>query len=300
MPNLSDTPLPRLMPRDLASHKGNFGHALLVGGSRSMPGAVAMAGIACLRAGAGLVTVATPESAQPIVAGYCPAYMTRPLVEDDYGITHWANAIDLEHDAEKYDALAIGPGLGSPEEVSPLVGRIYASWLAPMVVDADGLNAISLFDQTRSPLLSETAGPRVLTPHPGEFTRLANDAGLAAMATGGDDQRIEAASELANRDNNSQTVVVLKGHRTVISDGLQWAINTTGNPGMATGGSGDVLTGVITALLCQGLAPFDAARLGAHVHGIAADLAAGDLGQVSLIATDLIEYLPKAFVSLEA
>jgi NAD(P)H-hydrate epimerase len=131
----------------------------------------------------------------------------------------------------------------------------------------------------------------VLTPHPGEFARLTGTAPIAS-------DRAIAAAEFARRDSTQRTVVVLKGHETVITDGHRYSLNHTGNPGMATGGSGDVLTGIITALLCQGLAPFDAARLGVHLHGLAGDLAALELGQVSLIASDIIDYLPQAFQTI--
>jgi hydroxyethylthiazole kinase-like uncharacterized protein yjeF len=163
-----------------------------------------------------------------------------------------------------------------------------------MVADADALFALAEQPAT----VTAAAGPRVLTPHPGEFARL----------TGkpyDDSKRIEAAAQLAAGEPatagghvNAELIVLLKGHETVVTDGTRYSINHTGNPGMATGGSGDVLTGIITALLCQGLPPFDAARLGAYVHGLAGNLAAAELGQVSLIASDLIDYLPKAFQSL--
>jgi NAD(P)H-hydrate epimerase len=153
-----------------------------------------------------------------------------------------------------------------------------------MVVDADALFALA----ESQDVLGKPGGMRVLTPHPGEFARLTNE--LPEKA-----RRIEAAAELAGRDPSGKTVVLLKGHQTVVTDGQRYSINKTGNPGMATGGSGDVLTGVITGLLCQGLSPFDAARLGAYLHGSAGDMAAEAMGQVSLIATDLIEHLPQAF-----
>lgn len=295
MNDLTARPLPRLLPRELESHKGDFGRAIIIGGSRGMAGAPAMAGMACLRSGAGLVTLGVPEATQPTVAAMCPAYTTMHLVEDDYGRIHWANATDLAAAAGDYDVWAVGPGLGSPEAAAPMMGRIYEEWFAPLVVDADGLNGVAVFEETRHAVLPRPAGPRVLTPHPGEYASLVRDAGLAEMAVGGEEQRIEAAAHLAGRDPSGQTVVVLKGRHTVVTDGSQFTINSTGNPGMATGGSGDVLTGVIIALLCQGLGAFDAARLGVHVHGVAGDLAAASLGQVSLIATDLIDHLPAAF-----
>jgi NAD(P)H-hydrate epimerase len=151
-----------------------------------------------------------------------------------------------------------------------------------MIFDADALNALS----QRRDQLSQPGGPRILTPHPGEFGRLIGRENFPTS------ERESLAGELARKTG---AVVLLKGHRTVITDGRQTAINTTGNPGMATGGTGDVLTGIITALVCQKLSPFDAARLGAHVHGLAGDLAAAELGEVSMIASDLVEYLPLAW-----
>jgi ADP-dependent NAD(P)H-hydrate dehydratase len=167
------------------------------------------------------------------------------------------------------------------------VTDLYREINKPMVVDADALFALA----ERTAALTKPGGPRILTPHPGEFARFASS--LPEVP-----QRITAAAELARRDVEGQTIVVLKGHNTVVTDGMRFSINQTGNPGMATGGTGDVLTGIITALLCQGIGPFDAARLGVHVHGLAGDLAVGDLGQVSMIASDLIRYLPKAFLAV--
>lgn len=298
MLDVTNTPLPTLPPRDSRSHKGDFGRAMIVGGSQGMSGAVAMTGLACLRSGAGLVTVAAPKSVLPTIASYCPAYTTLPLVEDDHGRIHWANTSELEAASDEFDAWAVGPGLSSPDKATDLVGRMYGAWLAPLVVDADGLNALAAYERTREPILNRPGGPRILTPHPGEFARLAHDPSLGQMAKGSDAERLDAATELAHRDDTNQTIVLLKGHRTVITDGEQYAFNTTGNPGMATGGCGDVLTGIVTAMLCQDMEPFAAARLAAHVHGLAGDLAAEQLGEVSLIATDLIEFLPRAFLSL--
>jgi NAD(P)H-hydrate epimerase len=176
---------------------------------------------------------------------------------------------------------------------------MYCQIKPPMVVDADALFALA-----KDPAaFQKPAGPRVLTPHPGEFGPLATaatgtwDAALSAKS-GDESHRKMSAACLAQHDPSGQTVVVLKGHKTIVTDGLRCAVNQTGNPGMATGGSGDVLTGVITALLCQGLAPFNAARLGVHVHGLAGDLSALELGQVSLIASDIIDYLPQAFQAI--
>jgi NAD(P)H-hydrate epimerase len=249
-----------------------------------MAGAIALAGRATLRSGAGLVTVVVPQSIQDVVASFEPSLMTRGLPEVHGQLTKMATGYinELERDAT---VMAIGPGLGRSDYITDVIENLCVAHSRPLVVDADALFALAQLKE----LLNKSGGPRVLTPHPGEFERLAGHRPSSK-------EQIQAAAALAQRDTNKQTIVVLKGHRTVITDGERYCINQTGNPGMATGGSGDVLTGVITGLLCQGLSPFDAARLGVHVHGLAGDLAAEELGQVSLVASDLIDYLPKAFI----
>jgi hydroxyethylthiazole kinase-like uncharacterized protein yjeF len=283
--NVTPTALPQLAERPLESHKGLFGHALVVGGSRGMSGAITLAGLATLRSGAGLVTLAVPRAIQDVVAGYNPSYMSVGLASaTDYMVA--AAADEVLALAEGMTVLALGPGLGRAESMIEFVARLYREVKQPMVVDADALFALSEHKE----LLTQAAGPRILTPHPGEFARL-----TGTKPPADDAARSLAAGELASASGDKILIVVLKGHHTVISDGSQYALNQTGNPGLATGGTGDTLTGIITALVCQHLAPFDAARLGCHVHGLAGDLAAEKLGQVSLIASDLIEYLPAAF-----
>ena len=273
--------LPKLPPRAPDSHKGDFGRVLLIGGSRDMPGSISLSGMAALRSGAGLVTVAVPAAAHPIVAGFEPSYMTAALADDGDGRLAMAGFQRASELIAHATVVAIGPGLGQSIDVTEFVTTLYREAPLPMVVDADGLNALA----TKRDKLAEHAGPRVVTPHPGEFARLTGAHGPPA-------DRIAAAIELAKK---ASIVVVLKGHGTVIADGSRHSINTTGNPGMATGGTGDVLTGVIAALLAQGLAPFEAAQLAVYIHGLAGDLAAGELGQVSLTASDLIRFLPKPF-----
>jgi ADP-dependent NAD(P)H-hydrate dehydratase len=293
MINVSADPLPRLAPRRPDSHKGDYGRVLVLGGSRGMAGAPSITGLAALRGGAGLVTIATPALAQPTVASFSPCYMTIPLVEDDYGIADLANVVDLLEARERFDVWAVGPGLNQSEGVAELVARLYREIPRPMVVDADGLNALAATLKRNPQALNNPAGPRILTPHPGEISRLTGYL-PPADASG----RAEHAAQLCQRDSSGKTIVLLKGHETVITDGKNFAVNHTGNPGLATGGTGDCLTGVIAALLGQRLEPWAAARLAAHVHGMAGDLAAIELGQVSLIATDVIDYLPAAFKSL--
>ena len=298
MEDMTNSPLPQLPTRRADSHKGDYGRLLMIGGSRGMPGAIALAGIAALRSGAGLVTLAVPRAVQPVVAGFEPSYMTYPVgsVDTDH-LGHDALGLLLEL-ADEATAVALGPGLGRAPETMRLVGALYHRIKQPMVVDADALNALAANPER----LQSPGGPRILTPHPGEFHRLTGEPVAATPA-----ERAEQAARLcrhgsrdASDDVSSDaskacgTVVVLKGHRTVICDGRQYAVNTTGNPGMSTGGTGDCLTGIITALVGQGQHPWQAARLGAHLHGQAGDLAAQELGQVSLVASDLPKYLPAA------
>jgi len=240
-----------------------------------------LAGMAALRGGAGLVRLAMPDVCLETVAAFEPSYMTVPLPADGSGriaVEAYDAIIEL---AEAATVIGLGPGLGRSAELDKTVGWLYQEVAKPMVVDADALNALAV----QPDVLARPGGPRILTPHPGEFARLVGER-LAP------DHRQSVAVELAARCG---VVVVLKGHATLITDGERRANNETGNPGLATGGSGDVLTGLITALACQDLSPFDAAHLGAHLHGLAGDFAASEVGQVSMIASDLIEFLPDAF-----
>ncbi len=276
-------PPPATLPtRPVDAHKGAFGLTLIIGGSRGMAGAVALAGMAALRGGAGLTRLAVPDVCLETVAAFEPSYMTTPLPCDRAGRISLAARDRIAELADAASVVAFGPGLGRSIGLDALVRSLYTSITAPLVVDADALNALA----TAPNVLARPGGPRILTPHPGEFARLLGGRSLAA------DERQAAAAELAKRCG---AVVVLKGHRTVITDGDQTTVNTTGNPGMASGGSGDVLTGLIASLVSQGLSPFDAAQLGVYLHGLAGDLAAERVGQESLIASDLVEALPQAF-----
>ena len=277
----SAAPLPCLPPRAADSHKGDFGTALIVGGSRGMSGAVALAGMAALRSGAGRVRLAVPDACLETVAAFEPSYMTSPLACDEEGRISVAAYDALRELADSSTAVACGPGLGRSQHLVELVSWMYEALPQPLVIDADALNGLAAASTIRSP-----GGPRILTPHPGEFRRFLADGPRTREV-------LEEVARQKARDWNA--VVVLKGHRTLITDGRDSFHNETGNPGMATGGTGDVLTGVVTALLCQGLAALEAARLGAYLHGLAGDLAAGSMGQISLTATDLVRFLPAAF-----
>lgn len=273
-----------LPPRKQYSHKGDYGRALLIGGSRGMSGAVGLAGLATLRSGAGLVKLAVPDVCLDLVASFEPAYMTVPLPNDTAGRIALLAEQELPSLIEAATCLACGPGLGRSSDLDQLVAKLYTSVAKPMVIDADALNALA----AQAGVLEQPGGPRILTPHPGEFRRL-------VQADSQDDSTNSLEEQAVDLANRCGIVVVLKGHQTLITDGQMREQNATGNPGMATGGSGDVLTGVITALVCQGLAPLDAAVFGTYVHGLAGDLAAAELGEVSLIASDLIDFLPAAF-----
>jgi NAD(P)H-hydrate epimerase len=273
--------LPHLPPRREDSHKGDFGRALLIGGSRGMAGSISLSGMAALRGGAGLVKLAVPDVCVETVAGFEPSYMTVALPCDERGRISAPARETLAAAVQEATCIACGPGLGQTDELRELVEWLYTSINKPLVLDADALNNLA----KRSEPLAGAAGPRILTPHPGEFGRLVRESNMPTEAAR------ERAVELANCFG---VVLVLKGHRTLVTNGRERFQNSTGNPGMATGGTGDVLTGLTTALLGQGLSAFDAACLAVHVHGRAGDLAAQDLGQTALIASDLLSYLPAA------
>lgn len=279
---------PALAPRDRQGHKGSYGKVLVVGGSGGMIGAPALAGHAALRGGAGLVTLAVPACIQKQAAGLCPCATSVPLDSPDERLGG-AFAAQLDAAMDKNDVLAVGPGLDTGQAQRDLIGKVLGRGL-PTVIDADGLNNLVRMDGW--PDLRR--GPVVLTPHPGEFAR------LTGRSIGDIQSDRPAAAVAAARqwggdgDQPGPLVVVLKGAGTVVTDGKRVYVNPTGNPGMATGGAGDVLTGLTAALLGQDIEPFGAAALAVRLHGLAGDLAAKALGEVSLIATDLIDYLPQA------
>lgn len=278
-------------PRKLTAHKGQFGHVLILAGSIGKTGAAALAAQAALRAGAGLVSVATPQSAVPIVAGLGMEFMTEPLPETDAG-TLSLRALDygrMDNLAEGKAVLAIGPGLGTVAETAEFIRSVVNRYDVPVVLDADGLNAFAgCVDKLRG-----AGRVRVLTPHPGEMGRLTAQTTAQILA-----HRIEAAREFAVKH---QVHLVLKGSRTLtaIPDG-QVVVNPTGNPGMATGGTGDVLTGLLAGLLAQhsALPVGQVVAAAVYLHGLAGDLAAAELGQASMLAGDLLRALPRAFKAI--
>lgn len=275
--------LPRLPRRPTAGHKGTFGRVLVVAGSRDMAGAAVLCGRAALRGGAGLVRVACPAGVQPVVAVGHPCYTTAGIRQHTDGTFAEGAAADVIELGKAADVLAVGPGLGQTPDVGPLVRELLAGLPGkPTVLDADGLNALAPFtDEFRG-----RPAPLVLTPHPGEFARLIGSSINEVQAN-----RESHAVAFAERFG---VILLLKGSGTLVTDGRRLYRNSTGNPGMATGGSGDVLTGLIAALIGQGIDPFDAAVLGAWAHGRAGDLGAMALGQIALTAVDLLDQLPAA------
>jgi NAD(P)H-hydrate epimerase len=275
--------LPKLAPRPADSNKGMFGRVLVVSGSRGMSGAAILCGSATLRSGAGLVCVAVAEGILPIVAAGNACYMTAPLPEDAAGRLAAGALEPLRQLIASNDVVALGPGLGRSDELVRLVTGIVRESKVPVVLDADGLNAF----EGKAQLLKQRNAPAILTPHPGEFARLLGIETSEVQA-----RRSDLALQFAAEH---RVVLLLKGAGTIVTDGRRFYQNTTGNAGMATGGTGDVLTGVIAALVGQGLEPFAAAQLGSYLHGLAGDMARDKRGEVSLIASDLLEWLSEAF-----
>ena len=264
-----------LPDRPADAHKGNFGKILLLCGSRGYTGAAYLAAQASLRSGAGLVFLGVPESIYQIEAVKLNEAIVFPLPDEDGKLS--ASAIpEILSRLPNMDAVLIGPGLGQSEGVFQVVKTVLERAACPVVLDADGINLIA----SHKDIVRGRTGTTVLTPHGGEFARLDGASG----------DRVAAATELAN---DLGCIMLLKGHHTVITDGVSTYINPTGNPGMAVGGSGDVLAGMITALLGQGIEPLQAAACGAWLHGAAGDLCAAEIGQYGMLPTDMVNVLPR-------
>ena len=275
-------------PRAPGKHKGDFGHVLVLAGSRGKTGAAAMTGLAALRSGAGLVTVASAESAIGVIASHGAELMTEPLPETEVGSIS-PRSFDpgrLASVMENKDVVALGPGLGTHPETVSFVRRVVEEARQPMVIDADGVNALAGWSKPFGP------GPRVLTPHPGEMARLTGKSTKQIQA-----DRVGAARAFALE---RQDTLVLKGYRTLIAfaDGAVW-INPTGTPALATGGAGDILTGAIAGLLAQFPAqPSLAVAAAVYLHGLAGELGAAQFGEKALLATDLLRFFPEAMRAL--
>jgi NAD(P)H-hydrate epimerase len=272
-----------LTRRPLSAHKGTFGHVLVVAGSVGKGGAAAMTSLSALRVGAGLVTLALPSGVEGTLRDRPLEIMTLPLPQTaDQSLGPGALEPLLKFAQDKSVA-AVGPGLSTHPETALVVHGLIARLTIPMVIDADGLNVLV----GHLDLLKQARGPMVLTPHPGEMARLIGTSTHAVQT-----DRLGVAADFVKRH---PVTLVLKGARTIIADrsGVV-TINSTGNPGMATAGTGDVLTGVIAGLIAQGYPPDQAARLGVYLHGLAGDLAAAEVGEVGFIAGDLIQRIPAA------
>lgn len=281
--------LAALLPeRSPETHKGDYGHVLIVAGSPGKGGAAILAARAAVRSGAGLVTAAVPEPLAAVVDLGSIESMTLALPAGGSGQIAASAVERVLAAAEGKSVLALGPGLGQDEETARAVRRIACEVALPLVLDADGINAFAGCAADLAGRGEET----VLTPHPGELARL-----LGVPTTEVQDDRLAAARRAAAE---TEAVVVLKGHRTLVATtGGEVHVNPTGNPGMASGGTGDVLTGLIAGLLAQGLGALDAARLGVYLHGLAGDLAAARTGETALAAGDLVSSLPAALQALE-
>lgn len=267
----------RLLPdRDPWAHKGNFGKILLLCGSRGFTGAAALACRGALRTGAGLVYLGVPESIYAIEASKLDEPVVFPLPDEGGMLSRYA-ASEIMERLQLMDAILIGPGLGKSAGTLEVLKTVLREFSGPVIVDADGINLLA----EHKFLLRGRTGPTILTPHDGEFARLGGIIG---------ESRAEAAAKVAGELG---CIVLLKGHRTVVTDGTSGYLNNTGNPGMAVGGSGDVLAGIIVSLVGQGLAPLEAAACGAWLHGAAGDLCAEEIGQYGMLPSDLVEALPR-------
>lgn len=271
-----ETVLKILPERDKNAHKGDFGKILLLCGSRGYTGAAYLAAMGALRCGAGLVYLGVPESIYEIEAVKLNEAIVFPL-PDEGGFLSEAAIPEILTRAGKMDAVLIGPGLGQSKGTRAVVKAVMENVCCPVVLDADGINLIA----AHKDIVRGRTAPTILTPHAGEFSRLGGNIS---------EDRVCAAEKMSD---DMGCIVLLKGHHTVITDGTSTYINLTGNPGMAVGGSGDVLAGMITALLGQGIAPLLCAACGAWLHGAAGDLCAAEIGQYGMLPTDMVNALPR-------
>ncbi|MEM6469250.1 MAG: NAD(P)H-hydrate dehydratase [Planctomycetota bacterium] len=280
---MNDLPSPPLPFPSRANdvHKGAVGRVLLIGGSRGMSGAIALASMAALKTGSGLVSAAIPDRCLETVASYHPAVMTIPVADDSAGQFSVDAVLPT---LRRYDAIGLGPGMGTGAGSIRIVETLLSRVTQPRVFDADAINVLSenrLLDES----VPQEQSQLVLTPHPGELAR------LVGVSPDHRAEQVKAARQLANQ--HGFTIVVKGGPTEVVAPGEHY-VNATGNPGMATAGSGDVLTGMITSLLGQGLSPWDAARLGVFTHGLSGDLAASIDGVAGMTSVEILNQVPQA------
>lgn len=275
--HLDQVDIERMLPtRNKDSHKGNYGKLLLLCGSRGYTGAAALAAMGALRTGAGLVYLGVPESVYGIIATKLLEPVVFPLPDTD-GTMNASSIVELSRLISKIDAVLIGPGLGQSEGPSQILRWLLENFEGPVVVDADGINLM----KPHMDVLRSRTSPTILTPHAGEFSRMGGNLDIG---------RVDSAVEMASETGS---IIVLKGNETVITDGETVYVNPTGNPGMAVGGSGDVLAGIIVSLLGQDIAPLEAAAGGAWLHGAAGDICAKKIGQYGMLPSDMLEVLPR-------
>ncbi|MCB9799462.1 MAG: NAD(P)H-hydrate dehydratase [Candidatus Omnitrophica bacterium] len=276
----------KLKARPKTSHKGDFGRVFILAGSKGLAGAAHLAAMGALRSGAGLVTLGVPEKVYTVLARREAEVMVKPFTSTPQGTLALQSFRAIDRFSGNQDVIAFGPGLSTQSSTQKLILKMIAAFKQPLVIDADGLNAL----KGHLDVLKKAGRRAILTPHPGEFKRL-----FGGRLSDKTLERKKRANQVAKKYG---IYLVLKGHQTVVAapDG-QVYVNSTGNPGMATGGSGDVLTGVIAALIGQKFSLWDAACFGVYLHGLAGDLAARKIGQVSLVAGDILDYLPEAIRS---
>ncbi len=273
-----------LPKRDPDSHKGSYGRVGIIAGSTGMVGSACLSSMAALRSGAGLVYNIVPKSLQNIFSIKLIEAIILPIEDDNTGHFTVNSTKDIEEILIDKDVLVLGPGIGVGEEREKFVKYILLKYNKTIVLDADGLNCIA-----KNPsILSKRKATTIITPHPGEMARLLNTSIKEIQQN-----RIEYSKTFSNKYN---IITILKGHETIVTNGEDIYINTTGNPGMATAGSGDVLTGILASFIAQGMDPYEASKLGVYIHGLAGDLAKIDKGEYSMIARDIIENIPYAII----
>lgn len=269
------------------ANKGTMGTLLNISGSYAMAGACILSSLSALKSGVGLLKVALPASIYPIVASTVYEAVFIPVADSDSGTVDINSLSHLLYNAKCSSATLLGCGLKLCDETITFVKEFVTACTTPMLIDADGINALSM----NIDVLKEVRADIVLTPHPKEMSRLTGLSVEYIM-----ENRVEVAENFANKYS---VTVVLKGKNTVITDGKSTFINPTGNSGMAKGGSGDVLSGIISSLMAQGVKPLDACCVGTYIHGLAGDLASQDLSRISMLPRDIVDYLPKAFKTIE-
>ncbi|MCP4253557.1 MAG: NAD(P)H-hydrate dehydratase [Candidatus Scalindua sp.] len=285
--------LPKLNSRKNNTHKGSYGRVLVLAGSPGLTGAAYLCSKAALRSGSGIVTLGVPESLNSVMEAKLTCVMTHPLPETKASTLSNKGKKEIMNLCESHDVVALGPGLSQEPETRELILWLIKNIDRDTVIDADGLNALA----RNVNVLHKIKKCTVLTPHPGEMSRLAGH----GSAKNVQEERLNTATQFVQSiqkklNNERRLILVLKGDKTIVADSGKVYVNRTGNPGMATAGAGDILTGIIASLIGQGYDVFDASQLGVYIHGLAGDIAANKKGELSMIASDIIEYLPDAFI----